>query len=109
METQGRDSIGDSGASAILTGDRSIFRGFVRACKMPVSGISGANAIFATGIGHGVLITPWHHSGCGTARLLRGRAEADADQHLCASTGRPLNHFHQRVTFKPNLSHDHSQ
>jgi hypothetical protein len=48
-------AIADSGASAVLTGDRSVFMGIVRRCNMPVAGISGANAIRATGVGRGVI------------------------------------------------------
>ena len=40
----------DSGASHHMTGDRSIFRGFVRTCNVSVGGIS--DTLTARGVGH---------------------------------------------------------
>jgi hypothetical protein len=54
-EPKGSDSVADSGASAILTDDRRVFKGIVRRCSMPITGISGANALRATGVGRGRL------------------------------------------------------
>ena len=48
-----RESILDSGASAHITGDRSLFRGFVRTCCVPVVGVGGST--FAVGLGSGIL------------------------------------------------------
>jgi hypothetical protein len=43
----------DSGASHHLTGDRTLFRGFVRTCSVSVGGISGT--LRATGVGVGTI------------------------------------------------------
>ena len=49
----GGSGIVDSGASAHITGDRSLFRGLVRTCWVPVVGIAGST--FATGVGSGFM------------------------------------------------------
>ena len=43
----------DSGASAHITGDRSLFRGLVRTCCVPVVGVAGST--YATGVGSGLI------------------------------------------------------
>ena len=48
------DGIADSGADAHLTGDSTLFIGFVCACHVPVNGIAGlAGGLIATGVGRG--------------------------------------------------------
>ena len=48
------DGIADSGADAHLTGDSTLFVGFVCACHVPVNGIAGlAGGLIATGVGRG--------------------------------------------------------
>ena len=53
-ETEAGRKVVDSGASASMTGDRSHFRGIVRAVCVPVSGIGG-QTLTATGVGRGVV------------------------------------------------------
>jgi hypothetical protein len=48
----------DSGASHHITGDKSLFRGFVRSACVPVGGIGGT--LHATGVGRGVLTVHGH-------------------------------------------------
>ena len=45
----------DSGANVHLTGDRSLFTGFVRKCRRSVGGIDSSSNLFATAVGKGIL------------------------------------------------------
>ena len=60
------ETIVDSGASGHMTGDRALFVGLVRSCRVPIAGVSGPSASMATGVGAGEL-----HLSTGVVKLNR--------------------------------------